>query len=510
MIDTHFSPLQIANLIVSVALLAAVFYFFHKRKSEPAVYLLLFLFSLSLNIFSITLDPFVNTWDERYHMLVAKNTLAAPLFPKLYNEKVVDIGYNYWNYSYVWLHKQPFFTWLMAFSHGIFGGSEWCYRVPSALFIAFLTPVYYRTGSLLFNRETGLIAAALAASAYFMHSMLCGMQGMDHNDIAFYSLISCSIWAFAEWTGKPSFKWSIAIGIFAGLAVLTKWLAGLWVFGGFFFYMLLTKQLKNYWRYFATALVTGIAIFIPWQIYAKSRWPEELRREMRENFIHFTQVLDGHGGGVFFYFDSWSAMYGSLASLIIAAALLLFFIRLKNKPLSLSFLLMLAALYAIFTIAKTKMQTFVYPGSFLIYLSLGVLFAEAAARMGFLKKPLVFYALVLALAIMNFRLREVEKIHALSLPARVTLLQNKKVFQKMKQDLPANSVLFNTSFFTPDAMFYTGFIAYEHIPGESQIDEVARKDRSPVIVLSESAEIPVALRGNALVKIYRCNFVRSF
>ncbi len=510
MIDTHFSTLQIANLALSIILLITVFHFFNKRKNESAVYLLLFLFSLSLNIFSITLDPFVNTWDERYHMLVAKNTLASPLFPRLYNEKVVDIGYNYWNYSFVWLHKQPFFTWLMAFSHGIFGDSEWCYRVPSALFITLLTPVYYRTGSLFFSRETGLIAAVLAASAYFMHSMLCGMQGMDHNDIAFYSLISYSIWAFAEWTGKPSFKWAIAIGIFAGLAVLTKWLAGLWVFGGFFFYMLLSNQLKACWRHFALALVASIVIFSPWQIYAKSRWPEEYRREMRENFIHFTQVLDGHGGGSFFYFDSWNAMYGSLASLVIAAALLVFFIRLKNKSLSVSFLIMLAALYAIFTIAKTKMQTFVYPGSFLIYLSLGVLFAEAAAMLGFLKKPLVFYALILALAIINFRLRQVEKIHALPLPARVTLLHNKKIYLKMKSDLPASSVLFNTSFFTPEAMFYTGFIAYEHIPDESQIDAVTSKDKIPVIVLNESEEIPDALKGKPLLKVFRCDYIRSF
>jgi len=510
MIDTHFSLQQIVNLIISVALLLTVFYFFHKRKSEPFICLMLFVFSLSLNVFSITLDPFVNTWDERYHMLVAKNSLASPLFPKLYSEKVVDIGYHYWNTSYVWLHKQPFFTWLMAFSHGIFGESEWCYRVPSALFIAFLTPVYYRTGSMLFSRETGLIAAVLAASAYFMHSMLCGMQGMDHNDIAFYSLISYSIWAFVEWTSKPSFKWSLVTGIFAGLAVLTKWLAGLWVFGGFFFYILFTREVKTYWRHLAVALIACIVIFIPWQVYVKSRWPEEYQREMRENFMHFTQVLDAHGGDTLFYFDSWDAMYGKITSLAIAAALFLFFTRMKNKPLAISFFLMLVALYSIFTIAKTKMQTFVYPGSFLIYLSLAVLCREAADRMAILKKPFVFYSLLLALAATNFRLREVEKIHALPLPARVTLLENKKVFNKMKEDLPDNSVLFNTSFFTPEAMFHTGFIAYEHIPAASQINEVTGKEKTPVIVLNDSSRIPDSIKDNSSIIFYRCNFIPSF
>src|SRR5437016_2816679 len=52
--------------------------------------------SLLLNIFAIHLDPFLNSWDERFHALVAKNLSAHPFQPMLYANPVLPFDYKNW------------------------------------------------------------------------------------------------------------------------------------------------------------------------------------------------------------------------------------------------------------------------------------------------------------------------------------------------------------------------------------------------------------------------------
>lgn len=56
---------------------------------------------------SVSLDPFLHKWDERYHALVAKNLSGDLLTPKLYPEAPLAYDYKSWSDNYIWLHKQP-------------------------------------------------------------------------------------------------------------------------------------------------------------------------------------------------------------------------------------------------------------------------------------------------------------------------------------------------------------------------------------------------------------------
>ena len=63
----------------------------------------------------------LHPWDERFHVLVAKNLLDHPLTPTLYRVPALDYDARDWTANHVWLHKPPGALWLMAGSMGIFG-----------------------------------------------------------------------------------------------------------------------------------------------------------------------------------------------------------------------------------------------------------------------------------------------------------------------------------------------------------------------------------------------------
>ena len=52
--------------------------------------------------------------------------------------------------------------------------------------------------------------------------MTAGSITSDHNDMAFVFFITASIWTFLEFRVRNKPRWVIAVGIFAGIAILNK------------------------------------------------------------------------------------------------------------------------------------------------------------------------------------------------------------------------------------------------------------------------------------------------
>nr|MBP9152923.1 glycosyltransferase family 39 protein [Flavobacteriales bacterium] len=215
-------------------LLLSIWGFSQKRMSVAVAALTvsaLFFYS-----FVAILDPFLHIWDERFHALVAKNLAHHPLLPTLYDQPIVSIAYDRWDRAVVWLHKQPLFLWQIAASYKLWGFNEFGLRFPSALMSALLIPISYRVGKLLMNDATGYIAAILMMSSFYTVQLVSGVQGMEHNDVAFLFYVSASIWAWVEYEHAPNANkwcWAVLIGLFVGAAVLCKWLVGLLVYAAF-------------------------------------------------------------------------------------------------------------------------------------------------------------------------------------------------------------------------------------------------------------------------------------
>ncbi|HEX8657839.1 MAG TPA: glycosyltransferase family 39 protein [Hymenobacter sp.] len=318
-----------------------------------------------------TLDPFLHDWDERYHALVAKHLMQDPLRPMLRDRAYLPYDYRGWGGNTVWMHKQPLFLWQMALSMSLFGVNELALRVPSALLTSLLLYPVYRVGMHLFaDRDTAYLAAVLVAFANFQLELISGYIGMDHNDVSFLVYVTASVWAYYEYRASTQKRvaWLVAVGVFAGAAILCKWLPGLLVYAGWGFALLLDpvrrRQPGEYLRLIASVIVAGL-VFLPWQLYTAWRFPLESAHERAYNTRHFFEKLEGNNVEWYYHFQVLPIHYaGGILVLIILGLLW----ALWHGPRPIEVLVIVATTFIFFTLAATKMFAYVYVVSPLLLL----------------------------------------------------------------------------------------------------------------------------------------------
>lgn len=372
MFDPKFEIPQLIFLSVgSLFICFSIFQFcYSKNKALP----LLLLGTLFLSLFAITLDPFLNSWDEQYHALVAKNMSVSPFHPRLYPDPVLPYSHKHWTYNYTWVHKQPWFMWQMALFIKLFSATEIIIRIPSLICFLFATYSVYKIGKNLCNENIGYLSALLWSCNYFFYALMSGGQSTDQNDIVFICYTTISIWAFTEYVvAEKKTKWIILIGVFAGISVLTKWLSGLIVFSAFGIYTVLEYwpniyKPKIYKNLFFSFLIC-ILIAGSWQFYIFKRFPVEATYEFKMISKHFKKVVEGHGGSNWFYFENFSEAYGKLALLFVPIGLYAFCKFSVNKRTYFAHLLLILITYTFFTLAKTKMSAFPLICSAIIFVS---------------------------------------------------------------------------------------------------------------------------------------------
>ncbi|WBA44005.1 ArnT family glycosyltransferase [Hymenobacter canadensis] len=272
--------------------------------------------------------------------------------------------YNYrdWANNHVWLHKQPLFLWQMALSLKIVGINEVAVRLPSALLgTLFLWPVY-RLGRLAASPSVGYYLAVLFAFAYYQLELTTGWQSVDHADVVFGVYVGASLWAYAEHRHSKAWAWAAAVGVFAGSALLCKWLPGLVVYAVWAGDALL-NPVRRQWaegRRWLCALALTALVALPWQVYTHYRFPRESAFETQYAAQHFTHVLEGHDQPWHFYFghNLWY-QYHWVIVLAGAGLVVLGWRRVpdgRRRPLLWSG----ALLFVFFSVAATKMPSYTY------------------------------------------------------------------------------------------------------------------------------------------------------
>ncbi len=338
----------------------SVFCFYYNKKKLSIPFLLAGGFSIRLYI--IGLDPYLHDWDERYHALVAKNLMSDWLVPTLYKNPVLPYGYTDWSTSHIWLHKQPFFLWQMALSMKIFGVNEVALRLPSALLSALAIWAVYRIGKLIYNEQTGFIAAVFLTLNNYTLEFVCGYFGSDHNDVAFASYVLFSIWAWVEYVNQKKTYWIFLIGLFAGIAVLNKWTTGMLVYLGWgLSSAIFSKNKLREFKNIGISILISFLIFLPWQIYTFLRWHKEAAYEYHYNISHFSTALEGHSGDWTYYFTFLPAFMGTIQMIFLFPGVILFLSKRNNSTYKLAILTYILAILIFFTIAQTKMFGFILP-----------------------------------------------------------------------------------------------------------------------------------------------------
>jgi Dolichyl-phosphate-mannose-protein mannosyltransferase len=221
-------------------------------------------------------DPFLHTWDERYHFLVAKNLLNNPIEPKLYAKALLDYNYRSWASNHIWLHKPPFALWTIAFSFKIFGMSEFAGRLPSLFFSISCVYWTHQIALLLFkNRKIAIIAAFLHSINGLILEIGAGRISTDHIDTTFFFLLECSVYLSLCHYRQNKYSLLIIIGMLTGIAVLTKWYIGLFIIPLFF---LSNISKERVWKTIVQTIliaIISIPFFYTWQNYIMSYFPQE-------------------------------------------------------------------------------------------------------------------------------------------------------------------------------------------------------------------------------------------
>ncbi len=424
---------------------------------RPAV-LLLLLGGLLLRL-GPALDPCLHMWDERYHALVAKNMMAHPLEPTLYENPVLPEDPFNWTESRIWLHKPPFALWCMAASMRLFGTNEFVLRLPSLIVSTLGILLCFAFARELYGRRVGFVAAFLYTIQGAVIEFGSGRCATDHVDTMFSFLIGGSIVLYQISLRRCKWAAILISGALLGLALLTKWLPALIVLP----VAAALSLAHGKWAWRSTlkdlSILTAVAALVaaPWTLYAGSRFPAIAHHEHLMNIAHFTTGLDGQVGGPLYYFDRLRMVYGELVYLPC-----LWFLYRSSRSLKhlrrWAILIWWLVPYVFFSFAATKMVGYILPTTIPV-LTISALFwvvLERHVRSGARSKWAGILILIVLIALpIRYCIERMKPFQDLA--SRRALRQH--IIDTVGPD-PTHAVVFDCKY-QYEAMFYTGCVAYE-------------------------------------------------
>jgi len=341
----------------------------------------------------------LSPWDERFHALVARNALEHPLVPTLIAHPLVEPAPDDWRHARVWLHKPPLATWLMAGAFELFGVNEVALRLPSVLLASAGVWLVFALARRFVSDGAALWAAGLAAWQARSLYLVAGLRATDHVDVAM--TFAVSLGALAAVRAAEALEGSRArfarrtalVGAATALAWYAKETPAL-VVPAFFFFLLCARPVRWPTRVGAPAasLAVAAAAVGPWLWYTASVFPAVAAVARARGAHYFFTVVDHQGGPWYFHLANLPEDFGWLAPV----ALLGFALdALGSRRARLPLLAWVVLVYGVFSVAATKMQSYVLIAAPAIFVALGWLAWDAWPR-GRGRALRALHALVLA------------------------------------------------------------------------------------------------------------------
>lgn len=492
--STHYSLCQIFSLFGSALLGIISIIFLHILKKYRIAFILLVLAAVVLRFTIIAFDPYPNIWDEQFHALVAKNLMSDPLKPMLYADPAFPVHPEMWISNHIWLHKPPLFLWLMALSMKIFGVNMVAARLPGAIMSLLTVLMIYSIARQQLNKYIAYYALLLATFSVFMLDLVSGYNSTDHNDTAFVFWVTTSFWCWCRYMQKQNIKRAILVGIAAGCAILVKWLPGLLIFAAWGLAILISSDLrKNKFNYvhFLLAFVACLLVSVPWFVYAALTFPHEFFIAFHAKAKHFSHVIEGHEGSLFYHFHVMDIIYAPGVKWLVVPAIILLFRRIRTIEMKTAFLSMVLVPFIFYSLAATKMPAFTLISASVVFIALGTFIYDLLLfyRPRYSKSKIIArYVVVLLLAgsmLWFYNIDSIQYKHTKWKKEiaryRTERTHSVKLFRFLaKQNYPENSVFLNCKQY--DAvmmMFFTPFTAYDGIPDSNQMQHIA-ESRRPV------------------------------
>lgn len=268
------------------------------KKQFKYLFFLLYGFFIYVTLFNQIGTHPIKTWDESLFacraLYMADNFQYMPNFNAL--DPVLSDHRN---------TKLPFTTFIQAASFKIFGMGEKTLRVPLGIILLLCFLYIVRFSKEQFNEPAYgyILSVILLTSVGFMRDHMARFG--DH-DVPFAVYILLSILFFYRYCEYDKIKDLFLFTFFSIAALLTKNLLSLIVLPGLFVYAMYKgvffKLLGRTSTYVAAfSLVASYAFTI---VYLENAYPGFfLRMWDYELFGRFSETIEGHKGGFFFYFE---------------------------------------------------------------------------------------------------------------------------------------------------------------------------------------------------------------
>ncbi len=312
------------------------------RSWRDPVLAAILLGSLMLNTHKLGHEG-LHYFDESFHAIVARNLLKHPLKPTLVDVPYLPYVQTHWGDNHVWLHKPILPLWTIAMSYSVLGVNTFALRLPSALLGTAAVGLTFLIGRSLFDRRTGLIAAALQAINPAIAMLVHGHLFADHIDISLLFWVEVGAFFLLRAIRSGSWPDVLAVGIAQGLAYLSKSYLAALLTGLAVTAWLLPKvglvakeDSKLKFRHLLGLLAATLATVTPWMVHCARSFPVEFEHEHGYVFTHLGQGVENWGGPWDrLFFDYLITLYHAFYTPLIVAGLVLFGSAWRERRLSL-------------------------------------------------------------------------------------------------------------------------------------------------------------------------------
>lgn len=174
-----------------------------------------------------------------------------------------EAQYWVWSRDLAWgyVSKPPMVAWLIAATTAIGGDSEPWIRIAS-VFLHGAAPLFiFAATRRLYSPREALLAAAL-------YALMPGVQlsaGVASTDAPLLFCLSGALWAYVRLLQAPSARaapgWGAVMGLFLGLAFLSKYAAA-YAVGGLVLHALVAEEARRAWRPAAVAALAAVMIAV--------------------------------------------------------------------------------------------------------------------------------------------------------------------------------------------------------------------------------------------------------
>ncbi|OAV43533.1 hypothetical protein A3850_003050 [Lewinella sp. 4G2] len=329
--------------------------------------------------------------------------------------------------------------------------------VSMAIFLTFLI------GRSLFDEGSGFYAALLFSIHGLSNELSIGVEATDHIDVHFMFWIAVAAYLVTASKMRSRYLKCALIGVTIGLAVLVKWLPAYTILLAYIAFELRNGKFLNVLLETAIIAVCSVIVWLPWQIYAYTSFPEVYLATQAHNFQHITQYLEGHENGYLFFLDKSIYNYGEIWILSIG---LLIYYATKSNPERYRFLLLWIIVPLIFfSFVATKMQGYVYFTAPAIFIASGVALKAIYDWKKWHRLPIgkLLFILGFVSPIVHFYESLHPREHDENLVARLQTLKN--------SDLD-RTVIFNSPTPYNDMFFLNVVASYDYVPDQRTLDSL--------------------------------------